>query len=209
MSDVQIPLAFLGNPLQAIQQLPLPLALGQLFDLAADGRLAGGAGLGRGVIQQVLHQRAQGVGRAEVLDEAGDGELHELLARAAEPIAGGAETGDVAVDQQFADHGVQRADVAELELLALGGLRLAGLGVSAQLDAAAGVDLRDAEGQNLAAHGRRLAGRADQAGVGNRQPQDGHQPLEIGVARPGAFRRAARRCAGRSRGKLIVCGPVL
>ncbi len=29
---------------------------------------------------------------------------------------------------------------------------------------------------------RRLAGRKDQAGVGNRQPQDGHQPLEILVA---------------------------
>ena len=61
-------------------------------------------------------------------------------------------------------------------------LGVAGLGVAAQLDAAAGVDLRDAEGQDLAAQRRRLAGRADQPVYGTAQPQDRHQPLEVVVA---------------------------
>ena len=148
------------------------------------------------------------LGVQKSLDEARNGELHELLARAAEAIAGRAKAGDVAVHQQFADDGVQGADVAQLELFAFHLLGVAGLGVAAQFDAAAGVDLRDAEGHDFAAQRRRLAGRADQARVRNRQPQNRHQPLEVVVAdqmRSSSFTPQA----GRSRGKLIVWGPTL
>jgi hypothetical protein len=75
------------------------------------------------------------------------------------------------------------ADVAELELLLLEHLLLgvASLGVAAELDAAARVDLRHAEGHDLVAQLGLLAGREDHAGVGHAEAQDRDQPLEVMV----------------------------
>ena len=54
--------------------------------------------------------------------------------------------GNVPVHGQFARYLIQRANIAELELLSLHALHVARLGVSAQLDSAAGIDLGHAEG---------------------------------------------------------------
>ena len=74
-----------------------------------------------------------------------------MFARPARPVAGGAETRHVAVADQLADHHVERPEVAKLELLAIELLILLDVAVAAHSDPAAGVDLGDAEGHQLAA----------------------------------------------------------
>ena len=105
-----------------------------------------------------------------------------MLAGAAEAVAGGAEARHVAVLHELSHDRIEGPYIAEFELLAFHALGIAGLGVAADLDAAAGVDLRDPEGHHLAAQGGLLACRQDQAGVGHRQAQDGDQALELVIA---------------------------
>ena len=166
------------------------------------------AGFGRGIVHQIFHQRAQRVGRAKVLDEARNGVLHELLARAAEPIAGRAKTRDIAIDQQFADHGVQRANVAQFELFAFHLLRSRPPRCSRQFDAAAGIDLRTPKPKIS----RRNSGGSRAVQI---SPVYGTDSRKIATSRLKSS--SPTRCvssiftpqAGRSRGKLIVWGPTL
>ena len=72
------------------------------------GESPGPAGGGRGVVYQVLQQGTQRVGRAQLLNEAGDGEFHELLARPTKTVTGSAETRDVTIFEQSANDFVER-----------------------------------------------------------------------------------------------------
>ena len=102
------------NPARVSRDLPQPIQQCSCVGpresspaLAADGRLAGLAGLGRSIIDAGIPATWSRHSACKVLNEAGNGKLHELLAGPPQPIAGRAEAGDVAVDEQFAHDRVQ------------------------------------------------------------------------------------------------------
>ena len=105
-----------------------------------------------------------------------------MLARAPEPVAGGAETGHIAVLYQFSHDFVERPDIAKLELFPVGKLRVFLFRVSADFDPAARIDLRDAVLHQFPAQRRIFAGGKDQSRVGNSQAQRCDHAFEIAVA---------------------------
>ena len=161
---------------------PPAVVFSQPLQFPLDERLARRAGLFARVFPQVLGQGGHGVGGAVVLDLAGLGQVHEVLAGAAQPVAGGAERRYLAHLQEFADDLFQRAVVADAELLLVEVLHAVTLAVATDLDAGAPVDLRTAEVEQLAAQFSGLARGEDHAHIGHRQAQDGDEPLEVGVA---------------------------
>src|ERR1039457_6477031 len=128
-----IPLVGLPHLRQPLDQFLLHGRVFQLVQLGLDLCQTGLGGRQCRVVDQVFHERRERVGRAEALDEAGNGELHEVLARAAQTVAGGAEARHVALLGQLADDRIERAHIAEGELFALHALAAGLLGVAAQL----------------------------------------------------------------------------
>ena len=109
----------------------------------------------------------------------GLGQVHEVPAGPPQPIAPSAERWDVAERRDVAHHLVEAAMIAEAELALVRALLVC---IPAGVRAAAGRDLRDAEGERLAADVRRLARGHDDAGVRHRQPQRRHELAEVHVA---------------------------
>ncbi len=85
----------------------------------------------------------------------------------------------MALHGQLANDRVERARITERELLAFHALPTGLLGVTAEFDARAGVDLRDTEFHRRTAQLGGFARRKDEAGVGHRQAQDGDEELEV------------------------------
>ena len=145
-----------------------------------------GLGFGASVVLEVFAEGEHGVGFAELLDEAGFGEVHEVGTHTAFAVAAGAEAGDVAAVDHHADDLVERAVVAEGELGA--GFLVVALVhtaftsvVAAGVGFGSGTDLAGTVFDQLVAHGGALAGGDDDAGVGHGDADDGHNLHEVFV----------------------------
>ena len=160
--------------------------LGKLLEETQAFFLGGGAG----IVLKILAEGEHGVGFAELLDETGLGEVHEVGTHTAFAVAARAEAGDIATIDHHADDLVEGAVVAKGELGAGGTRLLVGLGsgVVALLVVAAGVglgggtDLADAVFHQFVAHLGTLAGGDDDACIGHGDADDGDNLHEVLVA---------------------------
>ena len=139
----------LNAALQLVQELRV-----DVLEVVFDALPALGGDFGRGVVDQILAQSEDGIGRAVALDEARHTEFHEVLARATQTVASRAEARDEIMVKELIDDVAQGAVVANLELLAVQVLVLLLVAVLflflvvvfvvANLQVGAAVDLRDA-----------------------------------------------------------------
>ena len=125
--------------------------IGHLGQFPLNQSIALGHGVFAGKVHEVLLERHQRIGRADVANLAGFAQCHEAVARAARTVAGGAEAGQIADGQEPVDDLVEGARVAHVEL---GSLIVALYGgVTAHAGAAAAADLTARPGAPGAAPG--------------------------------------------------------
>ena len=115
--EIQVSLALL-DALDAALQLVQELRI-DVLEVVLDALPALGCDFRSGIVHQILAQSEDGIRRAVALDEARHTEFHEVLARATQAVAGGAETRDEVVVEELVDDVAQRAVVTNLELLAV------------------------------------------------------------------------------------------
>ena len=143
-----------------------------------------------GVQTAVVEPLAEGKHRVDLAEGAllaGLQGVHDAAAGAAAAVARRAEARDDALPREVDDHLLERAGVAEHELLLVDLLLAVARRVAADVDARAGVHLRAADAQAAVAQLLGLARGDDEPGVGHREAQH-HHGLEEVVVGEGALR---------------------
>ena len=179
---------------------------GHRGQFAVDQFFAGLSRVRRCVTHQVFHATRQRVRAAMFLDETGLGQIHEIRAGAAQPVAGRAKRRRVAERGNVANDLIERTMVAKLKLLRI--MSIAKLGVAAWIATTTGGNLRHSQIEGCAASVGVFPRGHDDAGVRHGQPENRDNFFEIRI-RNGVRRTLAvsEPTAGSMRGTLIVCGP--